>query len=235
MAYRDIEQSRHKSYDFFHIKQPVTLIFETDEKTVKIIGYVQENQPGIFSDAEETQIDIVCPDPWFYEMESTETIFSGIEPLFEFPFSNESLSQKLLIMGEIHDDIIATFNYRGDIPVGFVAEIYFLGPAKGIKIIDGKTNETLRIDEAALWEIAGIKEKDRAFKYGDYILVSTVPNVKGCWFVRDTISYDVLNAVLRDSDWPMIHPGENVLAYFADERIENIQFKITYDVAYEGL
>ena len=58
----------------------------------------QMNQ--IFSAAmmETTQISIVCPDPYFYSAGpdgTNTTIFYGVEPLFEFAFSNESLTESL--------------------------------------------------------------------------------------------------------------------------------------------
>lgn len=230
-GYRSIEDSRHISYDFFHLRKRVILYFETDEKTVKIVGYVENNDPGIFSQQEATQISIICPDPWFYELSPATTVFSGIEPLFEFPFSNESLTQKLLIMGEIKDNIVEEFFYRGDVEVGFEAEIYFLGPAKRIRIMNLDKRHILEIDTDVVAQIADKK----ALEYGDTIYVSTVPGNKYAVLRREGEDFDILNAVKKSSDWPLIYPGTNTFGYTAADGIENLYFKLTYEVAYEGL
>lgn len=230
-GYRSIEDSRHVSYDFFHLRKRVCLYFETDEKTVKIYGYVEENDPGIFSNQEATQISIICPDPWFYELSPTTTVMSGIEPLFEFPFSNESLTQKLIIFGEIKDNIVETFFYRGDVEVGFEAEIYFLGPAKRIRIYNLDRREVWEVDTDKVAQIVGKPKLD----YGDYIYMSTVPGNKYCRFESEAEEWDILNAVKKSSDWPLIYPGYNTFGYTAAEGIENLYFKLTYEVAYEGL
>lgn len=230
--YRSIEDSRHVSYDFFHLRKRVTLYFETDEKTVKIQGYVEENNPGIFSKQEETAISIICPDPWFYELTDAETVFSGIEALFEFPFENDSLTEKLLIMGEIKDNIVETFYYRGDVEVGFEAEIYFTGKVgTRLRIMNLDKREVLTVDLTAVATIVGKPRID----YGDMLLISTVPGNKYCILRSEGWDYDCLNAVKKESTWPMIYAGENTFGYDVSEGMENVLFRITYAVAYEGL
>lgn len=88
----DIEEIRHKSYKYFPLKKKVTLLIETDKRICETYGYVESNEPNIFTSEETTQISIICPDSNLYsagEGGINSTIFYGIEPLFEFPMSNE--------------------------------------------------------------------------------------------------------------------------------------------------
>lgn len=85
----DIETVRQKTYKYFPIKKQVTLGFETDNRSCYINGYVESNEPDIFSDKESSQISIICPDPYFYSKDLNSTVFSGVISEFEFPFSNE--------------------------------------------------------------------------------------------------------------------------------------------------
>lgn len=99
-----IEEIRLKSYRFFAPKKKLTLLVETDKRTAEIVGYVETNEPTIFSKSEGAQISIICPDPYFYSAGkdgTMRTVFSGDDPLFEFPFSNESLTENLLVFGEV--------------------------------------------------------------------------------------------------------------------------------------
>ena len=61
-----IEATRHQSYRAFPIKSEVTLVIETDAGFRSIRGYVEANNPFIFSPEEYTQISVVCDDPYFY-------------------------------------------------------------------------------------------------------------------------------------------------------------------------
>ena len=65
------------------------MIFETDNRMCETTGWVESNEPTIFSREEGCQISVICPDPYFYSLSKDSTIFSGIEPALEFPFSNE--------------------------------------------------------------------------------------------------------------------------------------------------
>ena len=60
-----IEDVRHLSYKFFPIKRMVTLLIETDNRLAQITGYVESNEPTIFSKDEGSDISIICPDPFF--------------------------------------------------------------------------------------------------------------------------------------------------------------------------
>ena len=232
--YRDIEGSRHESYKYFPIRKPVKLYFETDSKTVYLNGYTQENDPGIFSKNEETTITVVCPDPWFYELSEDTVVFSGIDPMFEFPFSNESLYEKLIIFGEIRDSIVETFTYRGDIEVGFVAEIEVHQvpehPINRIRIMNLDKREVLEIDTNRVNTISG-----GPLRFGDVMFVSTIPGDKYAHLIRGGEEIDILNAVTKESDWPKIYEGENTFGYMATVGTEDLLFKITFQVAYGGL
>ena len=102
----DIESLRQKSYQFFSVKQSVKLLIETDNRIMNIEGYVESNEPTIFSKNEGCRISIICPSPYF-KMGSGDpntTTFSGHDAVFEFPFSHESLTEKKLMFGIVRTD-----------------------------------------------------------------------------------------------------------------------------------
>lgn len=233
--YRSIEDSRHVSYKYFPLKEPVKMYFETDSKTVYLQGYVEENQPGIFSKDEETPITVVCPDPWFYELSETTTVLTGVEPMFEFPFDNNSLTQKLIVFGEIQNASVKEFFYKGDVPVGFVAELQVRDPeskipVRRIRIMNLDTRETLEIDTDKVAKIT-----EGSLQFADTIYISTVPGDKYAYIVRGGEEIDILNAITKESSWPMIYAGTNTFGFAAAQGMERLWFKMTYKVAYTGL
>lgn len=83
-----IEDVRQLSYKYFPIKKKLTMLIETDNRQAEIEGYVESNDPTIFSKDEGSDISIVCPNPFFYSAGKdgiNTTIFYGVEALFEFP------------------------------------------------------------------------------------------------------------------------------------------------------
>lgn len=86
-----IEQSRYLTYKYFPIKKKIKLVVSTDLRTAEIEGYVESNEPDIFNEKENTQVSIICTDPYFYMPGESDKAFSGVEALFEFPFWDDSL------------------------------------------------------------------------------------------------------------------------------------------------
>lgn len=225
-----IEEARLLSYRYFPLKKLVKLTIETDNRIAEIEGYVESNEPDIFSKQEKTDISIVCPDPFFYSNRNATTVFSGIEPLFEFQFSNESLEHPLLEMSAIRNRQENVVTYEGDADVGIVITIHAVGEASGITIYNLNTRGTMTIDTDRLEAIIG-----SGIEFGDDIIISTVKGNKYAIFQRDGVQTNILNCLDRNSEWFQLTKGDNLFAYTAEVGNENLQFKIENRVAYEGV
>lgn len=225
-----IEELRLKSYKYFPVKKKITLLFETDSRNAEIEGYVESNEPNIFSRQEETSISIICPDPFFYSQFPHTTIFSGIEPLFEFPFSNESLRDDLIEIGIVEYKTEELVVYRGDADIGLTITIHAVGSASGISIHNIQTREIMRLDSSKLEELTGTDIVN-----GDDIIISTIKGKKAVTLIRNGQSVNILNCLTRDSEWFQLTKGDNIFAYTAEAGAANLQFKIENKVAYEGV
>lgn len=84
-----IEDLRQKTYQYFPCKQKVKLTMTTDNRQLWINGYIESNDPDIWSEQETAQISIICPDPFFREVGDSNWIFNGVDPLFECPFHSD--------------------------------------------------------------------------------------------------------------------------------------------------
>lgn len=225
-----IEDKRHLTYQFFHLKRSLTLTFIMDDRALQIDGYTESNEPDIFNEEESTSISVICPNPYFYDLISEDVIFSGIEPMFEFPFCNDDLYLPLLIFSEIRTKYENVIYYEGDADTGVIINIHFIGPAKNISIFNIARRETMTIDTAKIAAIVGSEIQN-----SDDLVISTVTGRKSLTFWRDGKSYNVLNALARSSDWINIGVGRNSLAFTAESGDRNIQFDIQYYPLYEGV
>lgn len=229
----DIEEVRQKSYKYFPIKKNVELIIETDNRYVRTKGYIESNEPDIFSKQEGSQISIICPDPYFYsasEDGNNITDFYSIDPVFEFPFSNESLSDSLLIFGEIQIKTEGVITYHGDSEIGVMIYIHAIGPATNINIYNTETREIMSINTTKLEALTG-----KGIVASDDIIINTLKGEKSITLVREGVSYNILNCLDKNTDWFTLVKGDNIFAFTAESGVTNLQFRIENKVIYEGV
>lgn len=226
-----IEDARQLSYKYFPIKRKVTLQIETDNRLAMIDGYVESNDPDIFSKEEGSDISIICPSPFFYSAYgSKKTTFGGIEPMFEFPFSNESLTEPLLEFSQIRVGIDRDIVYNGDFEVGVTMYIRASGEASGLVFYNTTAGETMTINSDALEALTG-----SGIVEGDEIVICTVKGKKSATLIRNGISTNILNCIDRSSSWFQISKGSNIFAYEAETGRNNLTVEIENDVLYEGV
>lgn len=225
-----IEDTRQLSYKYFPIKRKVKLFIETDNREVEIEGYVESNDPTIFSNDESSDVSIICPDPLFYSSKSSTTVFSGIDPMFEFPFSNESLSENMLEMGSIQNAAEKVIVYEGDAETGVTITIHAIGAASNITIYNTGTRESMHIDTDKLQDYTG-----SGLVAGDDIIICTVPGRKSITLQREGETINILNCLEKNSDWFKLSKGDNVFAYTAETGSSNLQFSIENSIVYEGI
>ena len=225
-----IEDARQKSYKYFPIKKPVTLTIKSDNRICETAGYVESNTPDIFSKKSGCQISIVCPDPYLYSDEVMTTVFYGIEPNFEFPFENNSLSENLIEFGIITNKTENFIFYDGDSEVGITIVMHAVGDATNVTIHNTGTREKMKIDTTKLAALTG-----HSIINGDDIVITTNKNYKSIYLTREGITTNILNCIDRDSDWFTLSKGDNLFAYVAETGASNLQFRILNRVIYEGV
>mgnify|MGYP000861022356 FL=1 len=228
-----IEDVRQKSYKYFPLKKNLDLLIETDNRIVKTTGYVESNEPNIFSSQEGTQISIICPDPYFYSAGpdgNNITVLYGVEPVFEFPFSNESLTDPLITFGNIHLKRENVITYKGDAEIGVTIHIHAIGEAKNITIYNTETREIMRIDTTKLESLTG-----SGIVAGDDIIIKTQKGEKSIALIREGKFINILNCLDKGTDWFTLVKGDNIFAFTAESGTTNLQFWIENKVIYEGV
>lgn len=224
-----IEEVRQKTYKYFPIKRKVTVRVETDTRTVETDGYVESNSPAIFSEQEYTQISIVCPNPYFYDVGDSYMAFMGATPLFEFPFENPVGSAEIEF-SEIVYDKRAILTYSGDIETGVVMTIHALDTVSGITLYNVNTRESMKIDTERIRKLTGT-----AFGSADDIVISTVPGDKYCRLLRNGQYTNIISAINKDADWFTLVHGDNIFAFTADVGETKMTITFSYRNAYGGV
>lgn len=229
----DIEAVRQLTYKYFPEKKYITVAVEADHRIAEAYGYVEHNEPNIFSNEEGAQISIICHDPNFYSIEGSGkqiTNLFGIIPLFEFPFENNSLTEKLIEFGEIPDSSERLVVYNGEVETGFLIKIHFLGPVSDLTLYNTLTREKMILNLNAITLIMG-----SPIQQGDDITISTVRDNRYVTFFRSGTFKNALNIVDKNADWFELNQGDNFFAFTSNGDEKNIQITIENKIVYRGI
>lgn len=256
---RSIEDVRIDSYKFFPIKSEVVLLFNTDTYTLRTSGYVEKNEPNIFSKGEGTQISIMCPDPNLYLRNPATNYFNTVIPLFRFPFKgglwistsrpiqdldgnnildsngNTIGDKKYTLTDKIQFGLIDLSQYRvlyyeGHTEVGINIHFHFLGDVINPTIYNITKAEKMTINSNLFEKLIGT-----GIKAKDDIYICTIRGKKTIQLLRNGQYTNILNCLDKNTDWITLIRGENALYVSADSGIENINLTVTNDVVYEGV
>lgn len=225
-----IETLRQQTYRFFPPKKLVTFEIQTDNRLGVTSGYVESNEPDIFSKDETTQISVLCPSAFFYGKTNVQTVFSGVDALFEFPWENPSLTEPLIEFGSVFINTQGNVFYTGDEETGVVVYISVLGPVTNLTVHNATRGQSMPISSAAI-----IAQTGAGLQAGDQIIISTLRGSKYIHLIRGGLTYNILNALAVNADWFRIDRGDNIFTYTADSGVENLQFLIEHRIVYGGL
>lgn len=239
---RTIEEARLSSYRFFPLKKQLRFDIETDNRKAYIYGYVEKNEPNIFSEASDVQISVICGDPVFLDSNGeSNNIFSKWGPLFEFVYSNEGNAAVTefgnvdVVNGEEKNPLLIT-DYKGDAEVGYTFTIHALGSYRNPKIYFIDSDQVITFNTYQIETFVG-----KTISEGDDIILTMLPDKKDCYFVANSGNTRTYTNITRfidiiDFKWPKLTPGyTNWFSISAEEGSENIQCYISYQAAYEGV
>lgn len=227
-----IETTRLKVYRAFPLKKNVTIVIETDHRIAQTTGYVETNEPDIFQKHETMQVSIVCPDPFFYSSDRSLSL-NGVESQFYFPFSNESLEEPLISLGEIISAVGTPYYYDGDISCGVLIHMHINGEVINPVIYNAITKERMEFDSSKVKLIT--KDGIDNFTAGDDIALSSISGNKYVTLTRQGKEYNILACLPKLTQWITITKGDNVFGYLADVGSSYLSMTINTNILYEGM
>ena len=233
MPWSTVEQSRHVLYKYFPIKKPVTLIIETETRSVKTTGYVESNEIKLFAndakEGETAQVSIICPRSDFWAEYDEIANFNSYDGAFEFPFENPTTGPEL-ILGNIREDNYITIDYEGEANVGMTFVMRATNIVRDLKIRDLTRQTEINFDGSIIAQITGAD-----ISANDEIVLCTERGQKGVYLTRGAQSYNILPALGINTTWFELEPGENMYLMTAEVGATNIRCAIYYHTVYEGV
>lgn len=214
----DVEANRINLYKYFPVKKTVKLYFSNESRDIFIEGTVELIECDLFSQKQVAQISIICPKPYFKDVENLVTIFSDVSSLFEFPFNiTKSGVEISAITTNQRRSIINT----GDIETGVIIKLFATGTVVNPVVYDVLKRTQLKLNFTML--------------ASDTIVINTNVGEKSIELIRDGVTYNAMGYMAHDSSWFVMESGDNVFTYDADSGNSNLQLTFTTSILYSGV
>lgn len=219
LAYRGpVEGSRIALYQFFRSKQYVKLYYSNEHRNVYIEGYVETFEGDLFELGQRAQISIICPNPFFKNIEENSTPFMAVEDMLEFPVEFPEAGIPFSSIQTYYEETIIN---GGDVESGVIIKITADGTVENPTFYNLTTGESFATNVT--------------MQIGDVIEINTNSGQKGITLTRNAVVQNIINKVERGSDWFNLITGDNVFAYIADEGIEYMEVVFYTTSLFEGV
>lgn len=215
----DIETNRQQLYKIFNIKKPCTIYFQNENRNVQIIGYVETLESDLFTMREQVQISIICPRPYFEDLETIYTELSEIIRMFEFPFSIEYNDP--IPFSEILQYPLCTINNGGDVECGCIIDIAITANVTGLTIYDTTAQTFIGFNYS--------------FQAGDEITINTISGQMGATLTRQGQTINLLNYLIQNSTWFRLDLGDNEFTFTAESGADAVDVMFATANLYGGV
>lgn len=213
----DIETNRQRLYKIFNLKKPCKIFFQNENRNVQIEGYVETAECDLFTQREKMQISIVCPRPYFEDLNVIHTELAQIMREFEFPFD---ISEPIPFSEVVENPVCTITNY-GDVECGVIITATITGSVMGLKIYNTTAQKYIGFDTS--------------FSSGDKITINTLSGQLGATLLRAGTTTNLLNLLSAGSEWLKLDLGDNDFTFSTISGSENVQIEIIPTALYGGV
>lgn len=213
-----VEVNRNALYTYFPIKKKIRLYYENGTKRVYIDGYVDSIDGSLFEISQTLTISITCLDPYWKSQDLSNADVSDTESLFEFPFDIASDGIEFSRINKT--STVNIINY-GDVEVGMIIDFIADGIVTNPKIYRSSTGDFFALTTS-------MQAKDR-------ITINTNRNAKSVFLIREGVTSNIINTLVKGSVWFNLNIGDNIFAYECDSGEDVLEVRFSFYNSYAGV
>lgn len=214
----DVEANRINLYKYFPVKKRIKLYFKNYTRDIYIEGNVELIECDLFTNKQIAQISIICPKPYFKDVQNLITTFGDVSSMFEFPFS---ISKTGIEISGVTTNQRRSIINTGDIDTGVIIKLFSTGTVVNPVIYDVLKRTQLKLNFTML--------------ASDTIVINTNVGEKSIELIRDGVTYNAMGYMAQDSTWFILEAGDNVFTYDADSGNSYLQLTFTTAILYSGV
>ena len=215
----DIETTRKAFYKIIPIKKPLTFVFANKNREVKIEGYAETVNIPLFSQRQQAQVSIVCPESWLEIYTPIDYEFGYELTAFEAPFAIELGDPAELSTITDHPSVLVA--NVGDIEVGFVLTVRFSGNVTGLKLQNETTGDFYSLNYT--------------FQNGDILTLDTRRGKLAVKRTRSGITINLLQYMTDGSRWIKLRQGVNQMGITATAGLPAVTAEMSVGLLYGGV
>lgn len=212
------EENRINLYKYIKTKQYIKFYYKNETRDVYIEGRVESMPIEFFEKKQKAQLSILCPSPFFKNVDSTVIELYSVVSNFEFPFS---IAEEGIPFSELKLGVEKSIINGGDIEDGVIIELVATGTVLNPKIYNSGTREHFFLN--------------MEMQAGDKVTINTRKGEKSVMLLRDGVESNIIAKHAIGSSWFQLQPGDNTFIYNADERAENLSCIFIQNNLFEGV
>ena len=216
----DVEVNRNKLYAWIDSEQYVKINYQNKLKNVYCEGYIEESDIPMFDDNETITVNLVCPDPYWKDLESIYTDISTLVNEFTFPFAIDK--EGIPFSTILSDNQTNVFNAGNE--TGIMIQAIFSGNVTGLKIFNGNDiSQSIKFKNSL------------TFNEGDLLDINTDSSPKTITRIKaDGTKENILKYVDGRPYWFTLKKGNNVFGYECNDETL-VDLKIMFNNKYLGV
>lgn len=214
-----VEYARINLYKYIKVGEMIELEYANTSRHVKIDCYVTSFEIDYFTNPQKGTISLVCPKPYFKDVNEIIFNINSIANGFVFPFAIE---ENGIPFG--YYETVKEFNVfnDGDVQTGMKITMLCNGSVKNPRIFNRATRQMIGVNYE--------------FVRGDEIIFSTYNGNKTITLIRDAKEINIFNSQMDNITWLQLDTGDNVFVYEADEGTDvYLDVYVEYATMYEGV
>lgn len=197
----DVEHNRINLYRFFRNKEWCKIFYKNESRNVYIEGYVENFDGDFFTANEVMQISIICPNPYFKDLEEIVDDISKALAAFEFPFAINS--DEPIPFSTIDTTRITNVLNDSESETGLIIEIDILTTVNKIQINNIGNGETFTVNYN--------------FLENDKLIIDTNKGNKSVSLIRNGSTINLFTGMKKGSTFFQLDIGDNFFSYLIDD------------------
>ncbi len=216
----DAEVNRLAAYKVLKSKQPVTVYYKSAGRDVYIKGHIRTVDVGHFEMKQPVTVSILCPQPYWLNINAFVEDISTIINRFHFPFASTAANE--IVFGEFAQEVNLVVNNDGDSETGLKISVFIKKAMSSFKVFNYITKDFIGVNYP--------------FKALDEVIINTNKGEKDIYLIRNGVTTPLLPYKTKGSTWLYIDIGENVFTYTTSTNsTADALVKVTYNKLYQGV
>ncbi|MDD6561363.1 MAG: phage tail family protein [Lactimicrobium massiliense] len=217
-------RNRNLLYQLFKPKSPGVFRYEEEDEIRTIDYYVESVVFTSVKTIRVATVSLLCPDPFFQDLEDMVVQMSGWQKLWIFPhcFKNE----KEEFGKRLKEKLKAIDNGSAADNVGITVTMTAEGPVKNPALYHVEFGEYIKI---------GTASKPLNLDTGDQVIITTETNKKNVYLVKDGVTTAINEYLDEGSTFIQLQSGQNSLRYEAESGEDYLNVSISFRYKYLGV